>query len=627
MGNDSSHLAGIDIEDKAVEVADFWSQHTASVPKSKQLSNLTIFIGELFVNGPLWTIHTPLEKCSKNLMIYRHPCILKYISSWSKSSKFYLAVEHVRPLSHVYSTLSTLQLCIGLHSVLKALCFLHEKGKASHNNVCLASIYITDDGKWKLGGMEFSCKYTELSKEHLNKSKANRYAAAVDIHEEEHIQKPDILKEFVDAFAFFVLVAELLKSDASEDIPELEDFKALCRSGLENLNIDERPTLSDLLKHPFFNHEFILIHSFLMELPLKSDEEKLTFFSNLISSLRNFNENLVANQLSGLLLSRMVLLNSVAQTKVLSKILSFKQDGEEDEEDGPLISEGTFKEHVVPRILEIFAVRDAQIRLILLQHFKGYINGFSQEELQSYILPELLVGIKDTNDILVSCTLEALSTLVLILGANTVIGGKRARLFTDGRPTQTTQKSRQNSRKCSKSLAVELPDIPVPKPVDPLFISNLPERQRPDGEEVEILTDEVDQTAEEEIEWEDWEENQDLQATGTNTLQLEQTEILEGELATSLSNLKIETSKLKNKDISKIKNIQDIDELDIKNQKSKEQSDDIDFFQDMEPEIKSSTKYLIGSELENQNTNENSNKLNLVVTGLEEDGWGEEEWE
>lgn len=65
MGNDQSHLAGINIEDKAVEVADFWSQHSASVPKSDQLSNLTIFIGELFVSGPLWTIHTPLEKCSK----------------------------------------------------------------------------------------------------------------------------------------------------------------------------------------------------------------------------------------------------------------------------------------------------------------------------------------------------------------------------------------------------------------------------------------------------------------------------------------------------------------------------------------------------------------------------------
>lgn len=362
-------------------------------------------------------------------MIYRHPCILKYISSWSKSSKFYLAVEHVRPLSHVFSSLSILQLCIGLHSILKALCFLHEKGKASHNNVCLASVYVTDDGKWKLGGMEFSCKYTELSKEHLSKSKANRYAAAIDVNEEEYIQKSDISKEFVDAYAFFVLVSELLKSDTSgnsgifvcnpfyvfrisEDIPALQDFKALCKSGLGNINTHERPTLSDLIKHPFFNHDFIKIHSFLIELPLKSDKEKLEFFTTLISHLRKFNEHLIANQLSGLLLSRMVLLNPVAQTEVLPKILSFKQgdsqlkffeskqfeyafklllDDVQDDDEGPLFSEGAFKEHVVPRILEIFRVRDAEIRLLLLKHFKSYINSFSEEELQSYILPEVCI--------------------------------------------------------------------------------------------------------------------------------------------------------------------------------------------------------------------------------------------
>jgi hypothetical protein len=45
-----------------------------------------------------------------------------------------------------------------------------------------------------------------------------------------------------------------------------------------------------------------------------------------------------------------------------------------------------------------------------------------------------LVGIKDTNEQLVSATLRALADLIPVLGAATVIGGKRAKLFTDGRP-------------------------------------------------------------------------------------------------------------------------------------------------------------------------------------------------
>jgi len=47
---------------------------------------------------------------------------------------------------------------------------------------------------------------------------------------------------------------------------------------------------------------------------------------------------------------------------------------------------------------------------------------------------QLLVGIKDTNEQLVSATLRALADLIPVLGAAAVIGGKRAKLFTDGRP-------------------------------------------------------------------------------------------------------------------------------------------------------------------------------------------------
>lgn len=44
------------------------------------------------------------------------------------------------------------------------------------------------------------------------------------------------------------------------------------------------------------------------------------------------------------------------------------------------------------------------------------------------------MGIKDTNDHIVSVTLHVLADLVPMLGAATVIGGNRGKLFTDGRP-------------------------------------------------------------------------------------------------------------------------------------------------------------------------------------------------
>jgi hypothetical protein len=65
MGNDHSHLGGIEIEEKSVEVSDFWTHYSATIVNSENTTNLSVLIGELFVDGPLWTTHTPLEKNSK----------------------------------------------------------------------------------------------------------------------------------------------------------------------------------------------------------------------------------------------------------------------------------------------------------------------------------------------------------------------------------------------------------------------------------------------------------------------------------------------------------------------------------------------------------------------------------
>lgn len=69
MGNDHSHLSGIEIEEKSIELSDFWSQHSATVINSGNITHLSVFIAELFINGPLWVNQTPLEKNTKVLKL------------------------------------------------------------------------------------------------------------------------------------------------------------------------------------------------------------------------------------------------------------------------------------------------------------------------------------------------------------------------------------------------------------------------------------------------------------------------------------------------------------------------------------------------------------------------------
>lgn len=142
-------------------------------------------------------------------MVYRHPCIVKYIGSWNKHSKFYLAVEDVTPLYHILPTLNNCQRSVGLYSILKALAFLHDNASASHNNISISSIYVSRDGTWKLSCMEYLCKYINLTPQYLEQSRISRYNKAVEENEGKALNTDK--KDFIDVYAFGVLVNEVLK--------------------------------------------------------------------------------------------------------------------------------------------------------------------------------------------------------------------------------------------------------------------------------------------------------------------------------------------------------------------------------------------------------------------------------
>jgi SCY1-like protein 3 len=144
-------------------------------------------------------------------MLHRHPYILKYVSSWSKGSKFFLATEEVRPLVQVIGTQTTLQICIGLYNILRALLFLHEKASSSHNNVCSSSICVTSEGVWKLGGLEYLCQIKELNSTYMRKIKTYRYENAISPDEGTSIQTITDNPSAIDKYAFAVLAEDVLK--------------------------------------------------------------------------------------------------------------------------------------------------------------------------------------------------------------------------------------------------------------------------------------------------------------------------------------------------------------------------------------------------------------------------------
>lgn len=437
MGNETSQLKGLQIDKRSVEVTDFWSLYSGVVPNGEQQTPISIFQSELVVTGQLWTAKSPLERATRNLKIHRHPSILRFIASWEKGSVRFLATEPCRPLSIAVSAQTDIQICLGLRSILCSLIFLLERAHMRHLNICISSIYVTETGSWRLHGFEQLWSVKEVNATLLERSQPFRYKQAIDPNETKRESTDGI-----EQYAFGILCEEILKNQKnSSTIPNVGDFRAYCAEHLRHSNVQLRPKLSAVLLHPYFNHEFVLIHSFLSELPLKSQQEKQTFFTSLIDRLRAFDEAIVAIQLTDLILSRMVVLDDTAKLCVIPFILSARN-----EEDGlnipaPLFSVNCFTKYIIPKIQQLFLVRDSQIRLILLEYFSRYIHLFpTKEQIIDHILPQLLLGIKDTNENLVASTLRCLADLIPILGSAVVIGRNRGRLFADGRPHGTQEK-------------------------------------------------------------------------------------------------------------------------------------------------------------------------------------------
>lgn len=642
MGNEKSALSGLEIDEKAIEIADFWLHHSATLTSTtSSQQSLSVFISEPSLHSAAnFGKPSPLEKTAKNLMIYRHPCILKYISSWKKGSSYYLSTEEAKPLSQCIGNQTTLQICIGLHSILRALIFIHDNALASHNNICSSSIYVTPEGSWKLGCFEFLCKFSDFNQAYLKKIKTFRYEKAIAPEENNDSLGSQINPVSIDKFAFGVFAEEILINKNTDDVPGLLEFKELAKQQLQNQDPELRPKLNDILKHSFFTHDFINIHAFLIELPLKNEFEKEQFFSNLLNQLKKFPEKIVAEQLGRLLLSRMVLLDTTAQIKLLPYVLKPKTEKDNDNnhddnnnnsndnDESGLFTISTFKSYLVPKLLQMFCVRDTCVRLILLSHLNSYIYAFQIDELKKNILPELLVGIKDHDDHLVSVTLRALSDLVPILGATAVIGGKRGKLFTDGRPNHD-----QTRREvCPIKKINDLKSIDVKKLSDDNVeesILELPERPSPDGGEDDVIQATVN-FSEEEVTWSDWEVHDVIPNGETISLQ----SIKETQIKTDkVNNISSIVSHNKYDKINYKKNIiSDINELDIKHSKPIQTSkEEVDFFMDMEPVIeKPRILHVDNVDIDNNDKIIKSvfdfkeNSIDIEGEDYYDNGWGED---
>ena len=100
----------------------------------------------------------------------------------------------------------------------------------------------------------------------------------------------------------------------SNNMVEFKTARGLCEERYLNPDLKSRTSIgiTEFFQWKYFQNDFLEIYQFLIEIPIKNDNEKIDFHQTLLERLQKLPEKIVAADLGRLLLSRFVLMDKYA---------------------------------------------------------------------------------------------------------------------------------------------------------------------------------------------------------------------------------------------------------------------------------------------------------------------------
>lgn len=308
-----------------------------------------------------------------------------------------------------------------LLELLQALAFFHNDLKAAHLGVSPENIYVTANGKWKLGGMIFSTQvvssqFADCSNIDFS-SKFESYLKTIpnlDFSAPEVCDTPSKCCFGSDVFSLGLLIYSLFKSKSDQNTTNIyainaggslatykskigglgqnlqkEKFFKELPAALKNLLVkmlspepSQRPTVSDILGSAWFNDPFIQTIAHLETLAQKDVDQQQLFLKGLSKILLKFESKVIKCIIIPSLLDFLKI--EKLSPIILQIIITLLESS--------IFSKSEFSDLIWPALKALSTGKEipAQALYLMVSNLKTLCEFITNSDLQTYLMPLIL---------------------------------------------------------------------------------------------------------------------------------------------------------------------------------------------------------------------------------------------
>ncbi|GAB7356318.1 hypothetical protein MBLNU459_g7115t1 [Dothideomycetes sp. NU459] len=374
----------------------------------------------------------PLAKNAlRKFRTLRHPGIIKVLETVETDSYIYIATEHITPLGWKTKrkALSEESIKWGLHNVAKTLQFINDEATSVHGSIRASSIFTTESGEWKLGGLDVLSSMKE--------DEAVIYTVGGLVPDSGRYAPPEIVKggwdsikrnplPALDAYSYGILVSEVFNGgfSGSDQIGQTKGIPSSMQASYKRLshaNPKARLSVAHFLEQgrrsgSFFDTPLIQLTEGIENLGLKTETEREEFLRELdaVAESDDFPEEFFKTKILPELLKSVEFGGGGPKVFALVMRISRKLSDEE------------YDAQITPVVVRLFGSPDRALRVCLLDNLPLMIDHLSQKIVNDKIFPQMVTGFTDLAPIVREQTVKAVLVVVTKL-SDRVINGELLR--------------------------------------------------------------------------------------------------------------------------------------------------------------------------------------------------------